>query len=58
MVDGVVLGVVVHKQMVGLMAQSPPEPHYVSELQGNVNHHFLGSLVSKAKFYKKKMNCN
>ena len=47
MVDGVGLGVIIDKLMVGLMAQSPPEPHYVSELQGNVKHHVLISLVSK-----------
>ena len=48
MVDSGVLSVMVKKMMVGLMAQSSPEPHYVSELQGNVKHHFLISLVSKA----------
>ena len=47
MVDRDRLGVIIDKLMVGLMAQSPPEPHYVSELQGNIKHRVLISLVSK-----------
>ena len=39
--DGVVLRVVGQEQVVGLVAQRPPEAHHVSELQGDIQHQVL-----------------